>query len=257
MFDVVEKKQDTCKTHGEFTNRLTNYGTLGKRWSGCGKCAEAERQAGIEQAKREHEEMMRGQKTRSLLREARVPEKFRHKTFGGFEEVSSGAKKNKAAIIDYLETVCGDCHEGKSLIMVGKLGNGKTHLACCLLMETIKRTGKSGKYATFSEIVRRVKSSWRKDSQESEEDLYDSLARPHLLVIDEVGMQNFTDFEQTVAYEVINARYLKEKPTVIITNLAASELSGTIGERSVDRLRENGGKALSFDWGSYRSGGAK
>ena len=75
-------------------------------------------------------------------------------------------------------------------------------------------------------------------------------------MLDEVGLQNFTEFEQAVAYEAINHRYLAEKPTVLITNLQAKDLPLCVGERVVDRLREGGGRALDFDWKSYRLGGA-
>ncbi|RCH24570.1 putative istB ATP binding domain-containing protein [Pseudomonas aeruginosa] len=42
-------------------------------------------------------------------------------------------------------------------------------------------------------------------------------------------------------------------PTIVISNLKAEELPGALGERCVDRLRENGGIAVRFDWPSKRS----
>jgi DNA replication protein DnaC len=42
------------------------------------------------------------------------------------------------------------------------------------------------------------------------------------------------------------------KPTVVISNLAKEALGEFIGERSIDRLRENGGRLVVFDWASYR-----
>ena len=50
----------------------------------------------------------------------------------------------------------------------------------------------------------------------------------------------------------MNERYLQLKPTVIISNLGAQDIKQAIGEPAFDRLREGGGKVVSFDWGSYR-----
>lgn len=254
MFQAEDWKQDNCDDHGAYENRYVDYGPMGKKWTGCPKCANELRKAEEEKAKREHEQMMREHRLLQIMNKARIPAKFKEKTFENFEPVNDKAKARKETVLEYVDTVCSDSHEGKSLIMLGKLGNGKTHLACAMLKAIILSTMKPCLYVTFSEVVRRVKASWKNSSDEGEEDVYRDLARPHVLVIDEVGMQNFTDFEQVVAYEVINARYLAEKPTVLITNLQAKDLAPTIGERCVDRLRENGGKALDFDWSSYRAG---
>lgn len=254
MFEVEDRKNDKCEKHGDYVNEYVDYGPMGKRWSGCRKCADEARELKLEQERHEEDEQRRKDRLNSLLRKAGIPKKFDSKTFENFEPVNDKAAARKKALREYSEVVQSNEHNGKSLIMVGKLGNGKTHLACALIQDVIIGSGKTGRYTTFSEIVRRVKSSWRRNAEESEDGVYRDLSWPHLLVIDEVGMQNFTEFEQTVAYEVINARYLDEKPTVVVTNLQAKELSSTIGERAVDRLRENGGKALDFDWESYRAG---
>lgn len=252
MFEAEDTRPGQCDKHGEFIDEFMNYGPLGKRWAGCQKCSDEARQANEEKARREEEDQRRQDRIDATLRKARIPKKFEQKSFDNFEAINAKAEARKASVMEYADLVCSGGHEGKSLIMVGRLGNGKTHLACALLADVIRRTGGSGVYVTFSEVVRRVKASWKSTADENEEDIYRSLSSYLLVVIDEVGMQNFTEFEQTVAYEVINARYLEELPTVLVTNLQAKDLAPTIGERAVDRLREGGGKALDFDWESYR-----
>lgn len=255
MFEAEETKQDHCDKHGEFTNQYMNFGPIGKKWTGCPTCADEKREAAEEESKREAEQERRQGWIDSRLKSSGIPKKFAGKGFDNYQPVNDKAAARKQAVMQYADLIVSKDHDGKSLIMVGKLGNGKTHLACALLSDVITRTGDECKYVTFSEVVRSVKASWKNDSQVSEEGIYKTLSKPELLVIDEVGMQNFTEFEQTVAYEVINARYLNEKPTVLVTNLQAKDLSPTIGERAVDRLREGGGKALDFDWDSYRNKG--
>ena len=47
-------------------------------------------------------------------------------------------------------------------------------------------------------------------------------------------------------------RYEKMKPTILISNLSKDDVFKYLGERVADRLREDGGKVLVFDWDSYR-----
>ncbi|MFO1612062.1 hypothetical protein QOT38_29945, partial [Pseudomonas aeruginosa] len=58
---------------------------------------------------------------------------------------------------------------------------------------------------------------------------------------------------RTTLFSVIDGRYQNLMPTIVISNLKAEELPGALGERCVDRLRENGGIAVRFDWPSKRS----
>lgn len=75
---------------------------------------------------------------------------------------------------------------------------------------------------------------------------------PSLLVIDEVGVAFGTESERTIFYQIINGRYERVLPTVLVSNLAEKDLPASIGERAMDRLREGGGVTLVFDWESYR-----
>ena len=255
MFETLRKGQAVCEQHGEYERSEIMYGPLGTIWTPCPSCEAAEKEKRDMQATEEHAKMMRDHKLNILLSKSGVPRKFKGKTFNGYRPMCAKAMARLTEVVDYAALLVDNPQQPQSLIMIGKVGTGKTHLACAMIEYVIRQTLKQCQYVAFSEVVRRVKSSWRNGSEESEQDIYDSLASPYLLVIDEVGMQRFTDFERTVAYEVINARYIAENPTVMVSNLAAKDLKPTIGDRAIDRLRENGGQALLFDWESYRSSG--
>ena len=64
--------------------------------------------------------------------------------------------------------------------------------------------------------------------------------------------ESISDFEKQILFDVLNERYEKRKPCILLSNIAPSELSGYLGERVADRLREDGGKLIAFDWESYR-----
>ena len=74
-----------------------------------------------------------------------------------------------------------------------------------------------------------------------------------LLIIDEVGVQTGTDAESKALFDVFNERYQNLKPTVLISNLDAEGFVQAVGRRIADRVKEDGGEILSFDWESHRA----
>jgi DNA replication protein DnaC len=73
-----------------------------------------------------------------------------------------------------------------------------------------------------------------------------------LLILDEVGVQFGSDFEKNLLFEVLNSRYESRRPSVILSNLSQPEVQNYLGERVVDRIREDGGRVMTFDWASHR-----
>lgn len=65
-------------------------------------------------------------------------------------------------------------------------------------------------------------------------------------------MQQASDNEQHILFNVIDGRYQNALPTIIISNLTVEGVTSYLGERSMDRLREGGGRVLQFLWESYR-----
>ena len=59
--------------------------------------------------------------------------------------------------------------------------------------------------------------------------------------------------EAPAMFEIINTRYERMKPTILISNQSKDELSAFIGERVIDRMNDGGGCTLAFTWDSYRS----
>lgn len=258
LLGVDDRREGQCEHHGNFIDvHYSGKGKMAEGWKGCPECWEAAHQERMREEEQARQYQLLQERAKRLVRGSGIPKRFAGKSFENYTPVNGKSASILKKIRDYSDVVSSGDHGGRSLILLGNVGNGKTHLACALLENVICRSCKPGHYWTFAELVRDVKASWRKNAEFTEQEVYDRFAKPELVVLDEVGMQNFTDFEQTVAYEAINARYLLEKPTVAITNLPAGELSKCLGERVVDRLRENGGKALDFDWASYRNGGGQ
>jgi DNA replication protein DnaC len=104
----------------------------------------------------------------------------------------------------------------------------------------------------LADLVREIKSTWAKTSERSESDVIAFYSALPALFLDEVGVQFGSDTEKLLISEIIDNRYQELRPTVLISNLDITGVKQCIGERSYDRLREDGGKVIAFDWESYR-----
>ncbi len=78
------------------------------------------------------------------------------------------------------------------------------------------------------------------------------MSRVDLLVLDEVGVQMYSQYEKVILHQVNDRRTAMLKPVGILTNQKEAELTQAIGERALDRLRMGSGLWVNFDWRSYR-----
>lgn len=186
---------------------------------------------------------------------AGLPLRHRHKGFGDYQPQGDAAAKALVACHEYAESYQTNRRDGVSLILTGTAGTGKTHLACAIASHVIAGHLANALYAKAGDLLREVKSTYSKASKVTEDEVICRYASADLLIIDEVGVQFGTDAERVILFEIINARYERMLPTVLISNLALPALADMIGERVIDRMRENGGKALVFGWPSHRARG--
>ena len=136
------------------------------------------------------------------------------------------------------------------LILLGNLGTGKTYIACAILNNFLRR-GFSGRYLTTMQAIRLVTETRQFKSQKTEQQVLGELCAPHLLVLDEVSLQDGGDREFRIVTEIVSGRYDRRRPTILIDNVTVKEFTKLVGERVVDRFRA-GGKVLPFDWPSLR-----
>lgn len=94
---------------------------------------------------------------------------------------------------DYAENFPAHARMGRSLML---LGTGKTHLATAIGNRVIRRLGMTALYLTASSAFRHVKASFGSDSPHTEVQAYAMFESPDLLILDEEGVQNVTEFER-------------------------------------------------------------
>jgi len=141
-----------------------------------------------------------------------------------------------------------------SIALLGQVGNGKTHLATTILKNSIinHKSDLAGKYFTMADLNRKFRNSIKSD-EESELKFMESLFNMKCLVIDEIQIKSDSDSEQRMFQEIVDKRYAKEKQTVYAGNVSFNEFKDILGERLVDRMKENGLDVFNFTGESYRS----
>lgn len=243
-----------CEKHGEVEATICK---LYADWTNpsCPLCQE-ERQTveAAEEAERRlrDEQRHRAAMVERSLKQSGIPSRFASKTFDQYQPDQPSAARIKAACVEYANEFPDRLARGVSLTLCGNTGNGKTHLACAIARHVITVHARSAVYMTVGEAFRSVKATFSKSSARTEQEALDALRQPDLLILDEIGVQYGSESEKNILFEIINERYEAMKPTIIISNLAAPALTEYVGERVIDRLKENGGKLAVFDWESSR-----
>lgn len=186
----------------------------------------------------------------SRIRASGVPRRFMLAGFDTDWEFESSRGRIITCCKMYVDEFEDVLKDGRCLIMTGGVGTGKTHLACAIANKVVQ--DHSVFYTTAIKLSRMVKDTYSRDSKETESEVISRLVHKELLIIDEVGMQFGSDAEKMILFEVINGRYENMRPTILSANMTLPELKNFVGDRVIDRMRENGGKVLVFDWGSRR-----
>jgi DNA replication protein DnaC len=241
-------KPANCLKHGAYVSRCY----IGSIWSKCPACEaeriEAER---IEAEAKDRE--ARQQEWQRKIGEAGIPVRFRNRSLQSYVAESEEQTRALAFAIDYADRFDDVLATGRSALFVGKPGTGKSHLAVGIGLRIMHRDKRTVLYTTVMRAIRRVKDTWSRDSRESESEAIAALVFPDLLILDEVGVQFGSDTEKLILFDVLNERYERRKPTLLLSNLPTEEVRDYLGERVFDRLREDGGEVVVFDWQSWRS----
>lgn len=142
----------------------------------------------------------------------------------------------------------------KGLILTGLTGTGKTHLACAT-MDALMETGYSAIYASTPTLLIQLRDASMGRYETSLSNLIAMYSTPHLLVLDEYGINTTTDKDYQLLYSLIDARYQKNLPTILITNVSQENLEKELDARFLERIRGANGPVLGFNWESYRVNG--
>ena len=241
----------SCPQHGEYSAETHTIHGLERGWtSGCPTC-EQERK---ERRRIRDEEMARQDRLDRIARNrknAKIPARFASSTFENYMAVTAEQQRALATAREFAEKISLARQATSSLTLCGNPGTGKTHLACAVGNHLLD-AGPTVIYTQTIELVRAVRDTWRRGSDQSEIAVIDTYRTVGLLILDEVGVQFGSEAEKTQLFDVLDGRYRDLRPTLIVSNLNGNGLQERLGVRIFDRLMEVGSKLVIFDWKSHR-----
>ena len=132
-------------------------------------------------------------------------------------------------------------------------GNGKTMLACAIMREAWDRYGPAarGRFCPVAALLDEIRSTFDPESPVRTAALQDSLYRYPLLVLDDLGTQQNTDWAIERLFMIIDRRYCDRRPMIITSNMTM----GHIDERIRDRLLDTRlSTVVTFTAPSHRTG---
>jgi DNA replication protein DnaC len=144
----------------------------------------------------------------------------------------------------------------------GKRGTGKTRMAyelakSCQLPDSHiiginRRDERPIIYRTAMAMFMELRSTYCKNAEASEIEIFDWYRDAALMVIDEMQERGETAFEDRKLTAIIDARYQNGRPTILIGNYTKAEWASCVSPSIVSRMIETGGTA-DFSWDSYRN----
>lgn len=135
-----------------------------------------------------------------------------------------------------------------NLMFAGEVGVGKSHLAKCIadgvmdktVTESEYKQGKRGYNAIFisvPKLLRKIRATYNDKSEVSEEQIYQTLEKVDLLVLDDLGVEKQSEWATERIFDLIDSR--QGMHTIFTTNIAYSDLEQLKGERDFSRILGN------------------
>lgn len=183
-------------------------------------------------------------KAKSLL----LDETIKTATFENFK-IETDEEKQALEFAKNLAEFYKNGGQGNSF-MSGPAGSGKSHLSMAILKSYLESGEKTALFVSYSHVVRLIKDSFNnRDSVYTQNNIMGLLTNVDLLVMDDIGSENNSDFSEELLTDVLDGRI----STIITTNLSSEELRGSntkkgrYNQRTASRMfRGIGGKAFNF-----------
>jgi DNA replication protein DnaC len=143
--------------------------------------------------------------------------------------------------------------EGRSLILAGKSGRGKTHLAIAIAYRAIQN-GFDACFTTAAALIDDLSAAFRVGELATALPTY---THPAVIVIDEVGYLTYGTDAANMLFHVVNERHRRHRPMIFTTNKSLKAWGRVLNDEDLaqailDRVLERG-RLLRLDGPSVRT----
>ena len=206
------------------------------------------------------EQELRKQKIESILGKSGIKKRYLSRTIDSFS-VTAENKRSFEVATDYIKNFREYFTQGKGLYLEGPCGTGKTHLAIAIALAIIN-TGVPVICKTSIDILGDIKRCYERNSEVTEEEVLEAYKTVDLLIIDDLGKEQVTEWSVPVLYSILNERYEALLPTIITTNYNTTALAEKLSAKGdtetaaaiISRFVESL-KRVTMSWADYRRKG--
>lgn len=229
-----------CKREVEVYEYITafgpNKGNPFEEKVGC-ICWELHR---LEEDRRYAQEAMMNRLNEIFEKNSLINSNLQKATFDNYNPTNPVLSKVKEEVMRYVETF--DEKESKNLLLFGAYGLGKSHLAAAATKDLMQK-GERCIFISVPKLLSKIRSTYNKRSEYSEEDLMKWLERVEFLVLDDVGAEqrkandDGESWAVSKLFEIIDSR--AGKHTIYTTNLNSGDLQRAVGPRNFSRMMQD------------------
>ncbi|KLU67762.1 primosomal protein DnaI [Desulfosporosinus acididurans] len=129
-----------------------------------------------------------------------------------------------------------ECRAGShalGIMFTGPVGSGKTFLAAAIANELMEAK-KQVLFLVVPDLLDELRATYKSDVNEL--DLLDTARTIPILILDDLGAHNYTDWTRNRLYSIINYRMNDQLPTIFTSNLTLEEMEEYLGIRTTSRI---------------------
>lgn len=160
----------------------------------------------------------------SLKKQSLMDERLRSATFDRFKKTEANAWNLKLCL-RYAEHFDEMLEKNQGLLFYGEVGTGKTFAAACIANHLLSLRVP----VVMTSFVKLLDSMM--GFKDEDQVMINRLNRAKLLIIDDLGTERSTDTALEKVYNIVDSRYLAQRPIILTTNLSLDEMKKTLDTR--------------------------
>lgn len=120
------------------------------------------------------------------------------------------------------------------ILFEGSYGTGKTHLAAAIGNALLEHEAQVI-FVTVPDLLDYLRSAYAPNAESGYDEMFDRLRDANVLILDDLGVENPSEWAGEKLFQLLNHRYVYHLPTIVTTNVDLE----TIDPRLASRLADN------------------
>ena len=187
-----------------------------------------------------------------ILKNCGISEYFRTVGFKEFVTETEFQKKAKAMAVEYTKNFQSiEKERNNSIAFLGNCGSGKTHLSLAIANNLMTKNI-AVLYMPYREAVTKIKQVITDEYSYNE--IINKYKTARVLLIDDFAKGKVTESDVNIMFEIVNYRYLQNKPIIISSELVQNNLldfDEAVGSRIIEMCKGRTAEAIGIE-NNYR-----